>query len=75
MTKIWSSARADSATTSSVKLVRTVVFKAWAKKLTKLFTKVSLRMTFTMATVDTFTPTVITIWVIGSTASGPAGVN
>ena len=51
------------------------MFKAWAKRLTKLSTRVSLGMIFIMATVDTFTPTEITTWVIGSTASGPVGVN
>lgn len=74
-TKVSNSARVDSTSSSSVRLEQTVEFKAWAKKSTISFTRVSLRMIFTMVTVDIFIPMATSIWEIGLTVSAQDGEN
>ena len=68
-------ARADSTSSSLVKLAQMAEFKASVKKSTISSTKDSSRMTFTTVTEDTFIQMVITIRVIGSTVNGLAGSN
>ena len=52
-----------------------VEFKVSARRSIISFMRDSLRMTFIMATEDTFTQMVTTIWAIGTMANGKAGAN